>query len=479
MLRAAGDPDSEVSVHSDNDLQQDNIIYRGKNGPRGRVCLVQKARGQQCVHRHNHFFLIYDVQGAWYFCHSRQCRKTDSTYVRFFLGELLPPVPAAQPVLALGETDKPQGRAGAAGPELASDIERELRQQLESPDMRFLKQKLLAGCEYSADYVQHVHKNLKQVDVKGQPKPARVRQTASDTKPVAPRQKPRRKGAQLVPRQESRRKRLKRVQEATDQSESESESPGRESKCAASDGAGQSKPQALTTYSSAGAPESETETDDATAEEESDAPATQAKKRDPFTRDLFTLLCNHCKEGSWTYELDKYCFRQQNCPVCLARNIAHYNEHHDELQLRDEILDHSTIEPWELMTLRWAEDKNERRDLTYLPTSRDFSSWKLTSNVISLSKSYKCCASKPRGRGLRVLCLGPRITFNLGLWRRLNDTLEALSLTFQFYQDIRASNDPNCVVYQPQSLHKLSNARRYDVLFIDEVNAVLESHVPL
>eukprot|EP00808_Paulinella_micropora_P001790 g22652.t1 len=82
---------------------------------------------------------------------------------------------------------------------------------------------------------------------------------------------------------------------------------------------------------------------------------------------------------------------------------------------------------------------------------------------------------KPRGRGLRVLCLGPRITFNLGLWRRLNDTLEARGLTFQFYQDIRASNDPNCVVYQPESLHQLSNARWYDVLFIDEVNAVLES----
>eukprot|EP00808_Paulinella_micropora_P012832 g73211.t1 len=295
MLRAAGDPDSEVSVHSDPDLQQDNIIYRGKNGPRGRVCLVQKARGQQCVHRHNHFFLIYCVQWAWYFCHSRLCRKTDGTYVRFFLGELFPPVPAAQPVLAPAETDKPQGRAGAAGPELASDIERELRQQLESPDTRFLKQKLLAGCEYSADYVQHVHKNLKQVEVKGQPSLHACGRLPATRSPWHHARSP---GAK---------------ERSSCLGRSRGEKGSNESKKLRTRAKAKAKaPGARATDSSAGAPESETETDDATAEEESDAPATQAKKRDLFTRDLCTLLCSHCKEGSWTYELDNYGFWQQN-----------------------------------------------------------------------------------------------------------------------------------------------------------------------
>eukprot|EP00808_Paulinella_micropora_P025844 g78561.t1 len=288
MLRAAGDPDSEVSVHSDPDLQQDNIIYRGKNGPQGRVCLVQKARGKQCVHRHKHFFLIYDVQVAWYFCHSSQCRKT--------------------------EPNDPQGSAGAAAP---------------------------AGPEL----------------------------------PVAPRQKPRDKGAQLVPRQESRRKRLKRVQEATDQSESESESPGRESKCAASDEAGQS---------------------------ESPSPDSRLQRGGARERD------RRCYSRGG---IRRACYPSQEAGPLYSGPL------------------YSLVQPLQIVIV---DDKNERRDLTSLPTSQDFQLVetdqqrarhlgvptfqliRFLAAIQQLAARGPASVAQSRGRGLRML-LGPRITFNLGL----------------------------------------------------------------
>ena len=67
----------------------------------------------------------------------------------------------------------------------------------------------------------------------------------------------------------------------------------------------------------------------------------------------------------------------------------------------------------------------------------------------------------------RICFLGPRVTFDEQLQMRLE------RFGVQLYLDLEPTDDPDLVIYQFESCHKIRGKASYDILVIDEVEAVL------
>jgi thymidine kinase len=73
----------------------------------------------------------------------------------------------------------------------------------------------------------------------------------------------------------------------------------------------------------------------------------------------------------------------------------------------------------------------------------------------------------PDQQDIRILFIGPRITFD----DQLQNRLVAFEVRMYSEEGIE-KEDPNLMIYQFESLHKLENKRRFDIVIIDEIESV-------
>ena len=67
------------------------------------------------------------------------------------------------------------------------------------------------------------------------------------------------------------------------------------------------------------------------------------------------------------------------------------------------------------------------------------------------------------------MCIGPRITFD----EQLSVRLEEFGVRLYSDTELGPADDPDVMIYQFESLHKLAGKKPYTIVFMDESESVL------